>query len=630
MKGKYQAFREYLEKKEPLLGDGATGTMLNQRGLSIETCMDALNIEQPAIVADVHRQYIESGSKLIQTNTFGANRFKLERYNLQDKLAEINIAGVNLARKTAEASFKEVFILGDIGPLGCRLAPFGKIQQQDARKVFKEQAKYLVDEGVDAIIIETISDLNEILQAIHGVKDVSREIPIIASMTFTRDDRTLLGDNPVKVAQEIHKAGADVIGINCSGGPNQILRMLRTMRQAVPDAKFSVMPNAGWPENVDGRFMYPATADYFGQYALTFWKAGASIIGGCCGTTPAHIKSMADQFTKVNFASLSLESIVESSESTDSSLEEEPTELCKKITSGRFVVAIEMDPPKGLSTHKLMAGASLLKEAGADVINVADSPMARMRMSPWAVCHLIQNQLNIETVLHFPTRGRNLLRVQGDLLAAHALGVRNIFVVMGDPTSIGDYPEAMDQYDLVPSGLVKLIKQEFNLGVDHTGHNIGQRTSFVVGSALNLNPKNAEKEIKTLQKKLENGADFLLTQPVYDPAKAQAFLQQANETIGNINIPVFVGILPIASIRHATFLNQEVPGIQIPDSYLQLMEKAENSKEKDAKVKTGIKIATELIENMRSFVQGVYLMPAFHRYDVAAEIVDAIRAGDEQ
>ena len=629
MKGKYQAFREFLEKKEPLLSDGATGTMLNQKGLSIDTCMDALNIEQPAIVAEVHRNYIESGSNMIQTNTFGANRFKLERYNLEDKLAEINTAGVNLAKKTAEASFKEVFILGDIGPLGCRLAPFGKIQQHEARKAFKEQAGYLIEAGVDVIIIETISDLNEIVQAILGVKDVSKEIPIIASMTFTRDDRTLLGDNPVKAAQEIHNAGADVIGINCSGGPNQILRILRTMRQAVPDAKFSVMPNAGWPENVDGRFMYPATADYFGQYALNFWKAGASIIGGCCGTTPAHIKSMADQFSQANFAALSLESIVDSTESTDASLEEEPTDLCKKINDGKFIVSIEMDPPKGLTTHKLMAGASLLKEAGADVINVADSPMARMRMSPWAVCHLVQTQLNIETVLHFPTRGRNLLRVQGDLLAAHALGVRNIFVVMGDPTAIGDYPEAMDQYDLVPSGLVKLIKQEFNLGIDHTGHNIGQRTSFVVGSALNLNPKNPEKEIKTLKRKLDNGADFLLTQPVYDPAKAQNFIQQAKDTLGDFSTPILVGVLPLASVRHAIFLNQEVPGIQIPDSYLQLMEKAEASGKKAEKVKTGIKIATELIENMRSFVQGVYLMPAFHRYDVAAEIVEAIRAGDD-
>ncbi|MBI9048575.1 MAG: bifunctional homocysteine S-methyltransferase/methylenetetrahydrofolate reductase [Anaerolineaceae bacterium] len=627
-KGKYQAFRAFLEQSPPLLSDGATGTMLNQRGLSIETCMDALNLEQPAVVAEVHRLYIESGARMIQTNTFGANRFKLERYNLQDKLGEINIAGVNLAQKTAEASFKDIFIVGDIGPLGARLAPFGKIQQHEARQVFYEQAKFLVEAGVDAIIVETISDLNEILQAIQGVKNASTEIPIIASMTFTRDDRTLLGDNPVKVAQEIAEANVDVIGINCSGGPNQILRILRTMRQAVPTAKFSVMPNAGWPESVDGRFMYPATSDYFGQYALTFWKAGASIIGGCCGTTPAHIKSMADQFKQVDFNSVPLESIVESTESTDISLEEQPTELCKKINAGKFVIAIEMDPPKGLSTHKLLAGASLLKEAGADVINVADSPMARMRMSPWAVCHLVQDKLDIETVLHFPTRGRNLLRVQGDLLAAHALGVRNIFVVMGDPTAIGDYPEAMDQYDLVPSGLVKLIKQEFNLGIDHTGHNIGQRTNFVVGSALSLNPKNPEKEIKTLKRKLDNGTDFFLTQPVYNPAKAQQFLQQAQDNIGKISAPIFVGMLPLASIRHATFLNQEVPGIQIPDSYLQLMQKAENSPQKDEKVRTGIKIATELIEEMRSFVQGVYLMPAFHRYDVAAEIIETIRAAD--
>ncbi len=626
--GNYPGFRAALHQSTPLVGDGAMGTTLNQRGLDIETCLDALNLEQPAIVADVHRLYIESGARMIQTNTFGANRFKLERYNLQDKICEINFAGVDLARKTAEASFMEIFIVGDIGPLGARLAPFGKIQQAEARQVFKEQAGYLIDAGVDAIIIETISDLNEILQAIQGVKEASTEIPIIASMTFTRDDRTLLGDNPVRVAKDITALGVDVIGINCSGGPNQILRILRTMRKAVPEAHFSVMPNAGWPENVDGRFMYPATPEYFGQYAITFWKAGASIIGGCCGTTPAHIASVAEKISVVDFSSMQLEPMTASSESTEVSLEEKPTELCKKIQAGKFIVAIEMDPPKGLSTHKLLAGASLLKEAGADIINVADSPMARMRMSPWAVCHLVQKELQIETVLHFPTRGRNLLRVQGDLLAAHALGVRNIFVVMGDPTSIGDYPEAMDQYDLVPSGLIKLIKQEFNLGLDHTGHNIGQRTSFVVGTALNLNPKNAEKEIKTLAKKIENGADFILTQPVYDPEIARRFLQQAEAALGKLPIPIFVGILPIASVRHATFLNQEVPGIEIPQRYLQQMQDAEDSQIEGQKTKTGIKIAIELINEMRSFVQGVYLMPAFHRYDVAAEIIEAIRAAD--
>jgi methionine synthase / methylenetetrahydrofolate reductase(NADPH) len=624
----YQAFRAALQQGTPLLSDGAMGTMLNQRGVSIDTCLDELNLEQPGVVADVHRAYINSGSRMIQTNTFGANRFKLERHNLQNKIREINLSGVDLARKTADASFKEVFVVGDIGPLGARLAPFGRIQQQEARRVFCEQARFLVEAGVDAIIIETISDLNEILQAIQGVKEASVHVPLIASMTFTRDDRTLLGDNPVRVASEIAKLGVDAIGINCSGGPNQILRILRTMRRTVPEARFSVMPNAGWPENVEGRFMYPATPEYFGQYALTFWQAGANIIGGCCGTTPAHIACIAEKFKDANFQKIMVESVIQHPESTEISLEEQPTQLSQKIKAGKFIVAIEMDPPKGLSTHKLMAGASLLKEAGADVINVADSPMARMRMSPWAVCGLLQKELNMETVLHFPTRGRNLLRVQGDLLAAHALGIRNIFVVMGDPTSIGDYPDAMDQYDLVPSGLIKLIKQEFNLGVDHTGHHIGQRTSFVVGTALNLNPKIPDKEIKTLKKKIENGADFILTQPVYDAQKAHQFLQQIESELGKLPIPIFVGLLPIASIRHANFLNQEVPGIEIPQKYLQRMEEAEISGIQEEKVQTGIEIAIELIHEMRSFVQGVYLMPAFHRYDVAAEIIEAIRAED--
>lgn len=613
-------FISLLESNRPLLSDGAMGTMLHARGVSFDECFDTLNLIRPAVVADVHRAYIEAGSNIIQTNTFGANRFKLARHGMEDKVAEINKAGVELVRRVAYASFKDILIAGDIGPLGVRLAPFGRVQLDQARQAFHEQISALIEGGVDLLIIETMTDLFEVNEAIQAARAIDPQIPIIASMTFTRDDRTVLGDDPTKVARQIHAYGANVIGVNCSGGPNQLLRILKTMREAVPEGRFSVMPNAGWPEQVGGRIMYPATPDYFGEYALALIHAGANVLGGCCGTTPAHIQAMRTAVDAAPDPAYTNGYQLAAAERSDPPTSAEaPTALAQKIATGQFVVAVEMDPPRGLATHKLLAGASLLAESGADVINVADSPMARMRMSPWAVCNLIQRKVGIETVLHFPTRGRNLLRVQGDLLAAHALNVRNVFVVMGDPTAIGDYPDAMDNYDLVPSGLIKLIKQGFNLGVDHSGADIGQPTSFFVGSALNLLAPDPEAEIKNLRRKLRAGADFIMTQPIYQPEIGRAFLDRVRSEVAEFHVPVLVGILPLVSGRHAAFLHQEVPGIIIPEKIRDAMSRAgENAP------RTGIQIAVELIQQMRDYTQGVYLMPAFSRYDYAAEIIDAI------
>ena len=483
------------ENENLLVFDGAMGTMLHSKGENFDTCLDALNLTNPALVAEVHREYIEAGAQVITTNTFGANRYKLAEHGLADQLEAINCAGVSLAKKVVEASFKDVLIAGDVGPLGVRLAPFGRVTSEEAQSVFAEQIAALAACDVDVIILETISDLYEIREGICATRQVC-DLPVIASMTFTRDDRTLLGDSPQKVAQWLHEATADVIGINCSEGPAQVLRIARLMRQAVPDARVMVMPNAGWPERVGGRIMYPAGPDYFGEYALAFRKAGMDVIGGCCGTTPAHIAAMRYALeTNLPDEELDLPRLRVASVPNGSPLAVEKSHLAQCFEAGKFAIAVEMDPPRGLSTHKLIAGAGMLKEAGADVINVADSPMASMRMSPWAVCQVLQNEVGIETTLHFPTRGRNLLRVQGDLLAAHAVGVRNIFVVMGDPTKIGDYPEAMDNYDLAPSGLVKLVKQGFNAGVDHAGMEIGEPTHFFVGSALNLTPRTPKERL---------------------------------------------------------------------------------------------------------------------------------------
>ena len=617
-------FLDKLESGRPLISDGAMGTVLHTHGVSFDQSFDELNLSSPALVADIHREYIDAGSNIIQTNTFSANRFKLVQHGLEKRVQEINSSAVELARRVVLASYKDVMIAGDVGPLGVRLAPFGRVQADEARIVFREQIEGLISAGVDLLIIETMTDLYELREAILAARDINSKIPVIASMTFTRDDRTLLGDDPSKVARKLQEAGADVIGVNCSGGPNQILRILKQMVHAVPTGHFSVMPNAGWPEQVAGRIMYPASPEYFADYALAFWQAGAHVIGGCCGTTPKHIAVMRQAIENAppgqapNGFSLSM---AEREESIPEGMQ--PTQLSEKLANGRFVFAVEVDPPRGLTAQKLLAGSSLLKEAGADVINVADSPMARMRMSPWAVCRLVQEKVGIETVLHFPTRGRNLLRVQGDLLAAHALGVRNVFVVMGDPTAIGDYPEAMDNYDLVPSGLIKLIKQGFNAGVDHAGVDIGQPTSFFAGCALNLTAADPDNEIKNLRRKLRAGADFILTQPIYDPPAAQKFIERVREEIGELNVPVLVGLLPLVSSRHAAFLQHEVPGIQIPQQVQQRM-----AVSGDNGARTGIEIAIELVDQIKQFAQGIYLMPAFNRFDYAAEIIETSREGN--
>jgi len=605
---------------KPILADGAMGTLLHERGIGFDACFDALNLSDPAVIGNAHKEYIDAGAEIILTNTFGANAVKLGRHGLADRLVEINTAGVDLARRVIQASFKEVLIAGDVGPLGLRLAPFGRVLPEDAREIFAEQVRALISAGVDLLVLETITDLYEMREAVAAARGINPDIPVIASMTFTRDDRTLLGDNPRKVAKALESYGVDVIGINCSGGPNQLLRILREMHAAMPGQKFWVKPNAGWPEQLGGRIFYPASADYFGDYALSFWKAGAAIIGGCCGTTPDHIRAMRAALDAAPKIEMNGEYGEPAANDVDAVAALRPTKMAQKLASEKFLIAVEMDPPRGLSTHKLLAGASLMADAGADVIDVADSPMARMRMSPWAVCSLIQRKAKIETVLHFPTRGRNLLRVQGDLLAAHALDVRNIFVIMGDPTAIGDYPDAMDNFDLAPSGLVKLIKQGFNTGVDHAGADIGQPTSFFAGCALNLTAPDLKRELKVLRRKLRGGADFVLTQPIYSLEPLIRFKSFYEERHGAFPIPILAGVLPLASDRHASFLHQEVPGIDIPDEIHARMKSAgaEGARE-------GIRIAIDLANQLKAHAQGIYLMPAFNRFDYAAEIIEAIK-----
>ncbi len=625
-----EAFIQWLEHRaRPIVLDGAMGTMLHARGISFDECFDALNLTRPALVADVHRAYLEAGADILLTNTFGANRFRLAEHGLEDRVAEINRAGVELARRVVMAAFKEqeVLVAGDVGPLGVRLAPFGRVSKEEARSAFREQIQALADAGVDLLVIETMVSLDEAHEAFLAAREVAPHLPVVVSLTYTRDDRTLLGEKPDQVARQLRDWGVDVLGANCSSGPSQLLRILRAMRKAVPEALYWIKPNAGWPERLPGgRIFYPATPDYFADFARQFVEEGARFVGGCCGTTPEHIRAVAQALREMRVSPVSNGVQVLSHprrfpEETEAPREEEvyPSQLARKLARGTFVFAVEMSPPRGVSLHKTLLHAALLKEAGADVVNIADSPMARMRMSPWAVCHRIQEDVGIETTLHFPTRGRNLLRVQGDLLAAHALGIRNIFVVMGDPTSIGDYPEAMDAYDVVPSGLIKLIKQSFNRGKDYAGNPLDEPTRFFIGCALNLMAPDPEREMKVLRRKIRAGADFALTQPVYQPEEARRFLQMYEERYGPIPIPILVGVLPPYSLRHARFLHHEVPGIHIPEEVMRRLEQAG-----DKAWEEGLRLAVELVEALKEWAQGIYLMPPFRKYWMAAEILEKV------
>jgi len=613
-------FLEQLDNQR-LLSDGAMGTMIYAKGIPFERCFDELNISQPALVADIHRSYIQAGANVIQTNTFGANRYKLAEYGLGQKVKEINQAGVLLARRVVDAAFKEVFVAGTVGSLGIRLAPLGRVTASAAYAAFLEQIAALVEAGVDLIIFDTFSDLAELEQAALAAREVSPEIPLVAQVTFTEDGRTPLGHTPEIVAARLSQWPVDVVGVNCSIGPAGVLKVLKNLAEFLPaNTRLSAQPNAGWPARVGGRIIYPATPEYFGEYALAFAEAGVRLVGGCCGTTPEHITHMrAALDDPTRHAPHLLRLPGDDGGSAGPARGLQPTYLAQRLAKGEFVVTVEISPPKGFSAERVLAGVSTLKAAGANLMNVADSPRARMRMSPWAMCHLIQNQLDIETVLHFPTRGRNILRVQGDLLAAHALNVRNIFAVMGDPTSIGEYPNAFNEYDVVPTGLIKLLKQGFNKGLDHGGEPLAQSTNFFVGCALNLTPADPAQEIKLLRRKIESGADFALTQPIYDAAQAQAFINRYEAEHGPWTLPIIAGVLPLYNGRHADFLNNEIPGMNVPDEIRRRMQFAG---EKGAT--EGVAIARDLITQLRPFVQGIYLIPAFGRYDLAADVIEVV------
>lgn len=610
---------ERLRQGTPLLGDGAMGTLLHARGnLPLDGCFEALNLHNPDLVQQVHREYIDAGADLIETNTFGASIYKLAEYGLADQVDAINRAGVALVR-AAIADHPRVYVIGSIGPLGVRVKPFGKLSKAEARAAFVQQMRALNAEGVDAFLLETFTDHGELLEALAAAREVNPAVPVIAQMTFNSDDRTQLGYLPGRVADELHRAGADVVGVNCSGGPMQIARVIDLMRKSVPSAIYSAFPNAGFPENIGGRVLYPASADYFAESAVTLRGLGATVIGGCCGTTPSHIAAMRAALDNPTRETVRLY-IQDTANDEPQNGQDQPTELAYRLANKQFTVTVEITPPRGYDMEKLLEAGALLRDAGAHLLDVADSPAAKMRMSPWAVSQVLQSHVGLEAILHFPTRGRNLLRVQGDLLAAHAIGLRNLFVTMGDPTRIGDYPDATDSFDIAPSKLIDVIAHQMNAGQDLAGNSIGRATSFTVGCALNMFAEDLDNELRVLDKKLESGSHFALGQPVFEPEKIERFLEAYLQRNGTaFELPVLMGIMPLYSLKQALYLHNEVPGIRIPNAIFKRLEDAGDNAPQE-----GVKIAQELVRAVKDKVQGAYIIPASGRYQQAAEVIDAV------
>ena len=611
-----------------VLADGAMGTVLYDRGITFDRSFDLLNIQEPALVQSIHRDYIRAGAELIETNTFGASRIRLAAHGESQDARRVNRAGAQLARNAREEVGEAVFVAGAIGPLGKPVAPLGTITKEEALEAYVEQVEGLVEGGVDLLIIETQTDLEEMKLAIHAVRQVT-DLPLVAQMTFTEDERTLYGAYPEDVVRATQSLGVNVLGANCSVGPQKLLEIVQRLRRRT-QLPISVMPNAGLPRFVSGRFLYLASPDYFADYAVRFKAAGANLIGGCCGTTPAHIRRMREALTRPSAGAAEAVAADRASAAaapappTPQIAHEEPVSddpasrslLARKLANKEFVVSVEVDPPRGARPKKMIEGAQFLKASGVDVINVADSPMARVRMSSLALASMISQQVGVETILHFTCRDRNLMGIQSDLMGAHALGIRNILALTGDPPRAGDYPNATAVFDVDSVGLIRILGQ-LNAGTDLAGNSIGEPTRFVIGCAVNPASEDIDAELVRFQKKIEAGAEFTMTQPLYEMEPLTRFLK----AVGKKRVPVLLGLLPLQSHRHAEFLHNEVPGINIPDHAREAMRVAG-----DKGIEVGIEMCRALLLKAKDMVEGAYLMPSFGRYEVVARVAEVVRS----
>ena len=592
--------------------DGAMGTMLYAKGVFINVCYDELNLRSPDIVRDIHRAYVKAGAEILETNTFGANPVKLAHYGLAAETHAINQRAAELAR---EAAGERALVAGAIGPLGVRLEPFGETSREEAFEQFRAQAEGLRDGGVHGFVLETFSDLDEIHEAMRAVRAVS-DLPVFAQMTIQEDGKTAYGTDPETLARALDGFGADVIGLNCSVGPQGVLEAVERMARATA-RPLSAQPNAGLPRQVGDRKMYMASPEYTGEYAKRLVEAGARFVGGCCGTTPEHIKTVAAYVQSVSprqAAALAVGPVVAPSGVEPVPLAER-SRWGKKLAGREFVTTVEIVPPRGVDPEAMLAGARLLKGAGVDAVNVPDGPRAQSRMGALMSALLIEREVGLETVIHYCCRDRNLLSMLSDLLGAAAHRLHNLLVITGDPPKMGPYPEATAVFDIDSIGLTNLVRR-LNHGLDPGGNPIGAPTAFVIGVGVNPAAVDPEREIRRFAWKVDAGAEFAITQPVFDAQQLESFLRR----IDAFRIPVVAGVWPLVSLRNAEFLANEVPGVSVPEEVLARMRRAQASG-KDAALAEGVAIAREMLSRLRPMVQGVQVSAPFGRVPTALQVL---------
>jgi homocysteine S-methyltransferase len=608
-------FREQLARRV-LVADGAMGTMLYAKGVFINRCYDELNLSSPGLVKEVHQEYVKAGAEVLETNTFGANRMRLAAHGLVERLSAINQAGVRLAR---EAGGEQAFVAGSVGPLGVRIEPLGPTSFAEARSAFREQFEALLAGGVDLLVLETFADLDEMREALFAAREAAGPDMVIVGQV-TIDDFGLMPDGTVTEAftAKLDEWPVDVIGLNCSAGPKVMLETIERMAR-VTQKPLSAMPNAGHPATVEGRKIYLGSPEYMAQYARRFIWAGAKIVGGCCGTTPEHIRQICSEARSLQPGMRRLTVTVEEPAAKAQALPKVPlgekSRLGAKLAEGQFVTFVEILPPRGVDASKEIAGAKLCAAAGIDCINVPDGPRASARMSAQVTCQLIQQQAGIEAVLHFCCRDRNILGIQSELLGAHAVGIRNLICITGDPPRMGGYPLATAVFDVDAIGLANIVNN-LNHGLDIGGNPVGSQTTLALGVGANPGALNLDEEIHRFEWKVQAGAEYVVTQPVFDLELLEGFLRR----IEHVRIPVIAGIWPLTSYRNAEFMVNELR-VPVPEHYMDRMRKADNA---DKARQEGISIAREMVERVCPLVQGVQLSAPFGRYPMAIEVARAV------
>jgi methionine synthase I (cobalamin-dependent)/5,10-methylenetetrahydrofolate reductase len=619
------AIERLLDPERIIVFDGAMGTMLYSKGVFINQCYDELNLRAPDMITELHRAYVKVGAEVIETNTFGANRLKLTPYGLDAQVSDINKAGAKLARAVADDAPKPVLVAGSVGPLGVRIEPYGPTSRDEARGYFREQMKGLIDGGADVFLLETFADLDEIEQAIKAAREVSPQTPIIAQMTVGQDGLSPYGATPEDIARTLDSWGADIIGLNCSVGPQIILEAIEKMAP-LTKKKLSAQPNAGMPRDVQGRSMYMASPEYMSTYARHLVQAGARVVGGCCGTTPEHIHAMVEGVrplsprlaaTGVATTALAKTAVGDAGPSVPLVKTTPLVERSRwgaKIAKKQFVSSVEIVPPRGVDATRMLDDVRKLKAAGVDAVNVPDGPRAQSRMGALLTSVILEQQVGIEAVTHYSCRDRNLLGMLSDLLGAAAIGLHNMLLVTGDPPKMGPYPDATAVFDIDAIGLTNLVAN-LNRGLDPGGNSIGKPTQFVIGVGVNPAAIDIPHEIKRFEWKVQAGAEYAITQPVFDPAQLEKFLGLIEHT----RIPVIAGIWPLVSARNAEFLANEVPGVTVPAEVIDRMRRA-NEKSKEHAVAEGIAIAREMFERVQPHVQGVQVSAPFGKVDLALQV----------